>query len=120
MLCKLCHNELAISASFTSAERDKNGATKIYSVVDLKCTDENCPDGKRGAPVARLKRLIENSSADESAVSCCGIPLVYLTESGYWVPDEGLMTAESDSELVLLCPSCSKRVVVNVSGKEKL
>lgn len=115
MLCKKCRNELAISASFTSAETDKNGATKIYSVVDLKCTDE-----KRGAPVARLKRLIENSSAEESAVSCCGIPLVYLTESGYWIPDEGLLTSVSDSELVFLCPSCSKRVVVNVSGKEKL
>ena len=120
MLCKQCHNELAISASFTSAETDKNGATKIYSVVDLKCTDENCPEGRRGAPVARLKRLIQNSSPDESAVSCCGIPLVYLTESGYWVPDEGLMAGGSGSEFAFVCPSCSKRVMVNVSGKEKL
>lgn len=120
MLCKKCHNELAICASFNTAERDANGVMKIYSVIDLKCADENCPDGRRGAPTARLKRLIENSSRGENAVSCCGIPLAYVTEDGYWTPDEGLVKAESASELTLECPSCGSLTRADITGRTRL
>ncbi|MDO4566654.1 MAG: hypothetical protein Q4B42_04925 [Oscillospiraceae bacterium] len=120
MLCKHCKNELAISASFTQAETDANGATKIFSVVDLKCTDENCPEGRRGLPAARLKRLIVNSAPDGSAASCCGVPLAYLAEDSYRLPDEALLISESETELRLRCPGCAKETRVNIEGREKI
>ena len=120
MLCAKCHNELAICASFTTAETDGSGATHIYSVVDLKCTDENCPNGRLGTPTARLKRLISNANTDETALSCCGIPLLYQTADSYWIPDASLVKSESGSEAVLRCPSCGAEVSADVSGKTKI
>ncbi|MEG0751208.1 MAG: hypothetical protein RR998_06385 [Oscillospiraceae bacterium] len=121
MRCPKCNNDLAISSQFTISERDGLGETKIFSVVDLTCTDENCPNGRRGMPVARLKRLIENSNHDEKAVTCCGIPLIYLASEKYWIPDERAQRPCADGHsLALVCPSCGKTTSVDVSGRVRV
>lgn len=119
MLCEKCRCELEIAASFVTAETDPDGVTRVYSTVDLRCPNTNCPDGRRNIPTVRLRRPIKGGDAD-NAISCCGIPLVYLTEGGYWLPDEAAVAGREGEKLTLRCPLCGGERTVDVSGLEKL
>ncbi len=119
MRCPKCNNDMTIVNEFTEAAQE-NGTLTAYSVVDLLCTDPKCPDGVRGLPTARLRRRIENRSAVENAVSCCGTPLAYTSATGYHIPDESVVEETLDDRIMLLCKLCGARHELMTTGRERV
>ncbi len=118
MICDKCRNELVIANEFTFA-REQDGQLKVFSAVDLKCDNEKCPDGRSGVPKKRLLREVLPSGCGKSAVCCCGVPLAYISENAYSVPDEGVVVSDDSLALALRCPVCGRLVECGVEGKEK-
>lgn len=118
MKCPLCNNDLMIASSFLEPRQGADGSTEIYSVVDLMCTDSQCPNGKRKMPVTREARLVENTNKTNNAITCCGAPLVYCSDDAYWVPDsvQG-QRSEDEKMLTLTCGNCGLNHTVDIENK---
>ena len=119
MKCAKCGNEMMIYSEFTEPVED-GGELVVDSVVDLLCTDPQCPDGARGLPTARLRRRIRNKTNMENALSCCGAPLAYYTQSDYHIPDEKAIVSQEENVLLLRCDVCGARHELVITGKTKV
>lgn len=119
MKCPYCKNDLHIATQFFKTEQNEAGTTDIYSVVDLMCVDPQCPNGKKGVPVRRQARLVQNAEQHQNSISCCGRPLVYIGQRGYWLPDIADSVRDGDT-LVITCPLCGQEHMADVSGKEEM
>lgn len=118
MKCPLCKNDLIIASSFLEPRQAADGSVNIYSVVDFMCTDPQCVNGKRKMPVMREARLVENENKTNNAVTCCGVPFLYINDDTYWVPD-GVQAAYSDNtkQLALICGNCGLKHEVDIENK---
>lgn len=119
MRCPKCGNEMMIYCEFTEPVEDC-GELVVESVIDLLCTDPQCPDGARGLPSARIRRRISGNRELEHALSCCGAPLAYVNETAYRIPDESLIEQQDADRVVLRCGVCGARHELIVKGKERL
>ncbi|MEA5050981.1 MAG: hypothetical protein VB021_05860 [Oscillospiraceae bacterium] len=118
MKCSKCGNDLHIAASFLEAKQNERGGIDIFSVADLMCTDERCPNGRLKIPVERVRRPVANAADADSAVSCCGAPLLYVGADSYFLPDGvSAQTVSGGRELAVTCGSCGKLYIVNIEGK---
>lgn len=119
MKCPYCKNDMHIVSQFFRTESGADGGTDIYSVVDLMCTDPQCPNGKKGVPTARQARLVHNADTHQNSITCCGQPLVYFGETGYWLPG-GAAALRRDDTLAVTCPQCGQQHTADVAGKEEV
>ncbi len=120
MRCKSCGNELSIHGAFTEA-REENGRIAVYSVVDLVCTDPQCPIGAKGIPTERVRRPVHSAGeALPNAVSCCGVPLAYTGEQAYHIPDTQAIEQQTPELVTLRCGQCGARHELYVKGKTAL
>lgn len=118
MKCPQCNNEMQIAASFLQSRKTQYGKTEVCSVVDLMCTDPQCPSGKKKIPAVRQCRRASNLTKQKNAVSCCGEPLVYLSGSNYWVPDGNTAEISADGAVLsILCKNCGKEHTVETGDK---
>ena len=118
MICQKCKNEMTIASSFLQTQ-ENDGKTEIYSVIDLMCTDPQCPDGKKRIPMARDACLVTNETKQKNAVTCCGRPLIYVGEENYWIPDGADSEPQKDGEEIsVTCKNCGSRHAVNIKDKQ--
>lgn len=119
MNCPKCNNEMRIAHACTEARREEGGLA-VYSVADLQCCDDHCPDGRRGVPTARVARKIERPAGVPGAVVCCGAPLAYVGAAAYWVPDGVRASADGAGQrLTVVCPSCGAVHTADIAGRTR-
>lgn len=119
MTCPTCKNEMHIVSQFFETQESAAGGTDIYSIVDLMCTDPQCRDGKRKMPTARRARLVKTAPSSQNGVYCCGRPLVYIGEGGYWLPG-GAQASREKYVLTVRCANCGQTHTANVGGGQEV
>ena len=117
MICPKCNGEMVIASSFLQMV-EKDGKNEICSVIDLMCTDPQCPDGKRRIPTARDTSPVTNDANQKNAVTCCGRPLIYVGDKDYWIPDGTASELLNNHEMNVTCGNCGSKHIVDVKNKK--
>ena len=119
MKCQLCKNDLSIASSFFKSIDTGDGSSKVYSVIDLICTDVQCPNGKSKLPVAREARAADNRQNPKNAVACCGEPMAYIDDGGYWIPEGSNAEISPDGKTIsAVCAVCKNKHTVELGSGE--
>lgn len=119
MKCPYCNNDMHIVSQFFETQANTQGGADIYSVVDLMCADTQCPAGKKRLPTARSRRLVKTAPSDQNGLYCCGQPLAYIGEGGYWLPGDAPAQRVGDT-LTVTCRDCGQAQTTDVAGKEEV